>query len=216
MGIMSDDRFEDFLKDAAPDYRTPPATPREEMWGRIQAARRVRSTKRPVEWHPKLWWGVAAGVAALLTVGIAIGRWSVSGVRDANPSVSTTMADATEDQPFFQLVSADYLQQTDLFLSLFRTEAESGAVDSSMAGWAWDLLTTTRLMLASPAGEDVELRPLLEDLELILIQIARYGTAHDESELEFIKQDMNGRDVELRLRARLSAAGDVLPVGGRI
>ncbi len=211
---MNDDRFEDFLKHASQDYRVPPPTPREEMWGRIQAARRLRSAKRPIEANRRLWFGIAAGVAALLTVGIAIGRWSVPAT--SGDGVPAEVAETTDDQPFLQFVSADYLQQTDLFLSLFRTEAESGSVDSSLAGWAWDLLTKTRLMLASPAGEDVELRPLLEDLELILIQIARYGNAGDESELDFIKQDLNGRDVELRLRAKLSAVDGVLPVGGSI
>lgn len=211
-----DDRFEDFLKEAARDYREPPPTPREEMWGRIQAARQLRSARRFTHRSGRPWWGVAAGVAALLMVGIAIGRWSAAGVGESDASGPVTVAEAADDDPFVRLVSAEYLQQTDLFLSLFRTETESGTMDSSLAVWAWDLLTTTRLMLSSPAGEDVELRPLLEDLELILIQIARYGPARDEAELDFIKQDLNGRDVELRLRAKLSAVGSELPVGGQI
>ncbi len=38
---MSEDRFEEFLKDAAADYNRPPETPREEIWARIQEARQA-------------------------------------------------------------------------------------------------------------------------------------------------------------------------------
>jgi hypothetical protein len=43
--------------------------------------------------------------------------------------------------------------------------------------WARDLLTTTRLLLDSPAGADPARRELLETLELVLVQIARLPRA---------------------------------------
>ncbi len=36
---MTDDRFDERLRQAAQDYHRPPATPREELWQRIAAAR---------------------------------------------------------------------------------------------------------------------------------------------------------------------------------
>ena len=50
----------------------PPATPREELWRRITAARAAR--RRVIGLAPALRWGV--GIAAVLALGVAIGRWS--------------------------------------------------------------------------------------------------------------------------------------------
>ena len=73
---MTEDRFDEFLADAAPDYNAPPAgIPRDEMWARIQEARRFqrRQVRRMPAW---LIWGTS--IAAVLTVGITIGRLSLS------------------------------------------------------------------------------------------------------------------------------------------
>lgn len=72
---MSEDRFDEFLRQAARDYNAPPDTPREAMWARIEAERRARAARRtagPV--HRRVWWGVALAVAAALLIGIGIGR----------------------------------------------------------------------------------------------------------------------------------------------
>jgi len=42
---MTDDRFDWVLREAAQDYHRPPDTPREEMWQRIEAARRARRAR---------------------------------------------------------------------------------------------------------------------------------------------------------------------------
>ena len=39
---MTDEKFAEFLQKAAADYRRPPATPREEIWSRIEATRTIR------------------------------------------------------------------------------------------------------------------------------------------------------------------------------
>ena len=39
---MTDDRFDERLRQAAQEYHRPPATPREELWTRIQAERARR------------------------------------------------------------------------------------------------------------------------------------------------------------------------------
>jgi len=85
---MSDEKFEDFIKDAARAYNTPPVrTPREDMWNAIQAKRSagprvvygggvtdIRSARR---FGSKLWWAAAAGLV-LVASGIGIGRWTAS------------------------------------------------------------------------------------------------------------------------------------------
>src|SRR5207302_8867682 len=73
VGVMSDDRFDEWLRQAAQDYHRPPATPREELWTRIAAARAARR-RHVIVVRPTLRWGV--GIAAVLALGVAIGRWS--------------------------------------------------------------------------------------------------------------------------------------------
>lgn len=71
---MTDDNFENFLQRAARDYNAPPSTPRDAMWARIEAERRVRSstaTSHGARVHR--WLMVGAAIAAMLLVGIGIG-----------------------------------------------------------------------------------------------------------------------------------------------
>src|SRR2546422_10719446 len=86
MGVMTDDRFNQWLRDAARDYHRPPATPREELWSRIAAARAARR-QQIVVIRPLLRWGV--GIAAVLALGVAIGRWSATGSPTSSGSAGT-------------------------------------------------------------------------------------------------------------------------------
>jgi hypothetical protein len=85
-------------------------------------------------------------------------------------------------------------------------DGRGGTVE--MASWARDLLTDTRLLLSSPAAEDAATRRLLEDLELVLSQIATIPSARAEEEVELIQDGINQSDVLLRLRA--ATAGPAL------
>src|SRR2546429_2896837 len=70
VGLMTDERFERRLVDAAQDYHRPPATPREEMWRQIVAARQARRRRRVMLRPPPPW---GEGIAAVLALGVAIG-----------------------------------------------------------------------------------------------------------------------------------------------
>src|SRR5437588_792753 len=123
---MTDDRFDERLRQAAQDYHRPPVTPREELWHRI---------------------------AALLTA--------------------------------------------------FHAEARSPSVPAvQFSRQARDLLATTRLMLDSPAANDARLKGLLDDLELVLAQIAQLpaGGGGDREDVQSINQGLDQRSVLLRLR----------------
>ncbi|HEX6536221.1 MAG TPA: hypothetical protein VF041_16640 [Gemmatimonadaceae bacterium] len=85
--MSDDDRFDDFLRNAARDYNAPPPTPRDAMWARIDAERRARAdAARAVEARQlplrRLWWPLAIGIAAALVLGIGIGRWWGAGGRE--------------------------------------------------------------------------------------------------------------------------------------
>ena len=207
---MTDERFERRLVEAAQDYHRPPATPREEMWLQIIAARDARRRRR-VMLRPRLAWGV--GIAAVLAVGVAIGRWTATG----SPRIAA-IASATDRSSAFvyQLAAAQYLTRTEALLTGFRTESRAGAKPPTgqFAVQARDLLCTTRLMLDSPAGRDVRMKSLLEDLELVLAQIAQLPATGDREDLQLINQGLDQRSVLLRLRTANPAGSGSTRVQG--
>src|SRR6266581_3742182 len=66
----------------------------------------------------------------------------------------------------------------------------------------WHRIATTRLMLDSPAANDARLKGLLEDLELVLAQIAQLPArgGGDREDVQSINQGLDQRSVLLRLR----------------
>jgi len=196
-----DPKFEAWLKESAESYHSPLPTPREEMWKRIEAARRH---KQVVEIRPWLRWALAA--AAVLVLGIGIGRVSVQtpqvAVRPLN-SVADTI-DALANQAY-QIAATQYLSRTETFLTAFRADANRSANTARLARQARELLTTTQLMLDSPAARDPRLRSLLEDLELVLMQISLLNPLEDDHDRDLITQGMNQSNVLPKLRSAIPA-----------
>jgi hypothetical protein len=194
-----EDRFEQVLREWAQDYHRPPNTPRDELWRRIAAAREARRRRLVV--RPWLRWGV--GIAAVLALGIGIGRWTAGAGRDRTNALSAAPgADATLA---YRVAAAQYLSRTEALLTGFRTEARAGAPDAQFAAQARDLLSTTRLILDSPAAQDARLRSLLEDLELVLAQIAQLPSSGDSADIQLINQGLEQRSMLLRLRSAIPA-----------
>jgi hypothetical protein len=193
---MTDDRFERMLREAAQDYHRPPATPREEIWHRIAAERAARR-RRAIALRPLLRWGV--GIAAVLVLGVAIGRWSVGGP-DAGRTTAASRADRAPTLAY-RVAAAQYLTRTEALLTGFRAQTQSSGVPiAQLSAQARDLLSTTRLMLDSPAAKDARLKSLLEDLELVLAEIAQLPANGDREDVQQINQGLAQRSVLLRLR----------------
>jgi hypothetical protein len=73
---MNDDRIDELMAEVVRGYNAPGAVPRDEMWARIQAARREqRSTHdAPISRKRWFWPGIGVAAAAVLALGIALGR----------------------------------------------------------------------------------------------------------------------------------------------
>lgn len=196
-----DDRLEDLLTDAARDYHAPPPTPKAEMWQRIEAARRPTAVT-PIRRSPV--WRIPLAVAALLTLGVAIGRitspgtvaTAPAGARSPGGSAATPRAE--RGTVAAQLVTAAHLSQAEMFLTEFNTQAAA----EDFSAQAKNLLTTTRLLLDSKRLKDAGTRKLLEDLELVLVQIATIDPKDRHEELGFIADGL----AQSHLRARLRSA----------
>lgn len=204
---MNDDRFEDMIRQAARDYHRPPDTPRDEMWTAIEAERRRRrAAPRVVVLRPAWRWGI--GMAAVLLVGVAIGRW----IRPVATTTPAAPAVARADQDVaYHLAATQYLGRTEALLAGFGADARAGRLDAQFLVQARDLLTSTRLLLDSPVGRDPHMKPLLEDLELVLAQIALLPTTRDTQDVEFITQGIDQRSVLTRLRTAIPSGPAAAP-----
>lgn len=268
------DEFDERLRRAASEYNRPSETPRERMWAEIRAQRTQRGALRPdTPAYRRPLWYMPAAAAALLVIGIAIGRMyehvttapahprviaahadsgrtpagvhsidSTPKAESVHPAITSaprrdvavappgnpaprrepmTVDTASGSRPYvpnsatmaYRLAVVEHLAGTEAMLTSFRAAAKRGEVDAQITNWARNLLTTTRLLQGSTAQEDPTMKRLLDDLELVLVQIAQYTSAspHRAEELEFIEHSIERRGVIGKLHttipARLGPAG---------
>lgn len=200
---MMEDPLDPRLRDAVAEYNKPPETPREEMWAAIAATRGARQARRPV-WRTLIWGGLAA--AAVLVLGILIGRGlSVTPLTPTGPgSATANPAPASQDNGF-KVAAVQYLSQTEVFLTTFRTDLKQGTLDQSAGRRAQELLSANRLLMDSPAANDPKTKALLQDLELVLAEIAQMTDQTDRTEANMIDDGLEQGGLLPRLRTAVPA-----------
>jgi hypothetical protein len=275
---MNDDQMDELLIQGARDYNAPGAVPRDEMWTRIAAERRARrrvgaSPSRPSPRRVWSWPSVGIAAAALIAVGIGIGRRlerqptvttvaekpvekpavkpkvdstkapedglvkslhdetrktdetvrrlaqsarSAPSAEPANRRVveapSRSAADATQSPDSralaYRLVVLRHLAGSEALITSFRASAKRGEMDAEIAQWSQELLGTTRLLETSPAASDPVMKRLLEDLDLVIAQIAQYSArgTYNAEELDLIEQSINQRGVMTKLRSTTASS----------
>ncbi len=214
---MTDERFDELMRDAAKTYHRPPDAPLDEMWMEIEQRRNDGTVERSnggtrTRWNAIKPW---MALAATLVIGVAIGRASTRsassfGVRKLPARVATTASpsprlDSALSSPY-EAETSKYLGQTTALLIALPSEVKAGRADDQFLARAGDLLTTTRLLLDSPAANDQSMRALFEDLELVLAQVVRLQNNHSRTELDLVNQALEQHDVIPRLR---TAAADL-------
>ncbi|MEP7226015.1 MAG: hypothetical protein ABI785_01525, partial [Gemmatimonadales bacterium] len=218
MTDMLDDRFDDQLRDSARDYNPPPETPREVMWARIQEERNARLERGddgPVErtlpsmvppfprsrvpsFRPLRW---AAGIAAILAIGIGLGRiWAPEPGPTTAPVVATSVAPPHPGDAAYRITATEHLGQSEAFLTLFRASVRRGGNEQLAPATARQLLATNRLLLDSPAASDARTRLLLQDLELVLAEIAQLAPRPSSPDLDLITEGLERGGMMSRLR----------------
>lgn len=215
---------DEVLKAMRADDSRPTETPRAEMWEAIEGSiagtagesvdvvslgegRRSRAAGGPV-WR-RQWTALATAAVALLVLGVGLGRMSV-GPADAPEQVAVE-APAANSARAFRAVAVDHLSRTESVLTMMSSDARAGRVDAEVSLSGRALLRQTRLLLDSPAAEDQVIRELLEDLEVILIQVAQLTPGQFEGgiqgdELDLLNEGLDDKRMMLRIRS-------VLPTG---
>ena len=211
---MKEDELDERTREALRGYRVPPAPPLDAMWERIEERHfgaPVVSLTDHARAHPRRRWAfgspswsvLVAGIAAALILGIGVGRMS----RGIAPVIADNGREGqydywTANAAPYREATTEYLGQTVALLTALPAAARDGQPDARFVTQASDLLTTTRLLLDSPAAEsDPRLKSLLEDLELVLAQLSRLPSEHGGPELNLITQALEQRDVVPRVRA---------------
>jgi hypothetical protein len=214
-----DDRLDDLLRDAAREYNEPPETPREAMWARIVAQRTETAEKaetaEPIAAETSVLplrrlrsirpFRLAAGIAAILALGIGLGRLSVD--RSATKIKPSAVAVETPRRSgvAYRLATTEHLSQAETFLTLFRASVRGRGDERLASATARQLLATNRLLLDSPAGSDARMRLLLQDLELVLAEIAQLSPQSRARDRVLITEGLEQGGVLSRLRTAVPA-----------
>ena len=216
---LSDKEWDDLVR----GVNVPPEVPRERMWQVIDAARQDRrrvvtapglsGRRRPVEF-----WRFAAGLAAVLVIGFALGRFSggtnaPSAVPGAAPAAVAsgdqprpTTNDPRLEREVYRLAAASLFGRADYLLTDFKVRSCAEEDLAAAPALASGMLVQTRLLLDSPAARDPGLREMLEDLELVLAQIGGLSRDNCARDVAWIRQGLRERSTLDRLRM-MSAGG---------
>ena len=131
--------------------------------------------------------------------GVNIVRPPVSSVATGNPATPGSNS-------AYQLTAVQHLSEAEALLTSFRARSTADQqMDAQLGTWARQLLSNTRLLLDSPVANDPQRRPLLEDLELVLVQIVQLSPGSTPQDRELIEKTLQQDHVMTRLRTAIPA-----------
>jgi hypothetical protein len=183
----SDPQFDAWIAQVAPTLNAPGSTPRAEMWDAIRAAQNTARDAQagliPGVTPLRRSWRLMSVIAAALLLGVAIDRLALR--RADHPQVASVPPapapkDSADPTRLYRMAAAQTLTQAEALLIAYRANEvpeRHPAAARQLGIWGREVLSSTRLLLDSPAGTDPQLRPLLDDLELVLVQIIRLSGA---------------------------------------
>jgi len=207
------------LRRIAEGYHPPPPTPREKIWADIEVGLAGHVASGSFRW-PVGWSRLAAAIA-LVAIGFGAGRGLPGSDRSSAAAGTAPTGDGTvavadaEASGRFDREAVDYLTSSGALLASVRSDAREGVVGPGVGPWGRGLLQETRLLLDSPAADDPAMRALLEDLELVLAQVAllsdreRVGEARGREELQLIARGLDRRELLPRIHAVLPGGNEV-------
>lgn len=220
------DRLPDtWLHVARSTYHAPGETPRDEIWRALEArlfpddrgGSDGVSAPSPSRRRRNGWPALLAAASVALLLGVGLGRWSAAPEGPATtavagaPSVAPAAADRAAPprrSTAIRFATARHLSDAEALLSFVAADAREGRTDRDVGVWGRTLLTQTRLLLDSSVSNDPAVRSVLEDLEIVLAQIALLAApdvdaARVRSELDLIARGLSETGVRARIHSVL-------------
>jgi hypothetical protein len=131
---------------------------------------------------------------------------SKTGAQTTAPTRLGGAAESSAALSAYQLTAVRHLSEAEALLTSFRTRSNADQqMDAQLGSWARELLSSTRLLLDSPVANDPQRRPLLEDLELVLVQIVQLSPGSTPQDRELIEKTLQQDHVMTRLRTAIPA-----------
>jgi hypothetical protein len=209
--VPDNEKFEQFLQREVKDYNSPVTPPpADAIWSQIEQD--VAAAIDPVRVRRlntrRTWITVGVGLAAALVIGVALGRWTAdektTQVATA-PKAMTTEDDSARMAAHAQAATMEHLAQTEIFLTAVRADLKAGRTDADLAARSRELLARTRLLLGASTDRSPATEELLQDLELLLAEIAALPTSRPSMDLRLLNETMRQGDVLPRIRTTLPA-----------
>jgi hypothetical protein len=197
--MPDDSKFDEFLRRETSGYDEPVAPPAEAIWAAIeQDVARAIQPRRGVGRATPLWIGIGLALAATLVIGVGLGRWSVASNTARRAGVSRdSLDDSARAAAIAEASVIQYLGDAEVFLTSVRADLKSGRRETDRAARSRQLLTRTRLLLASREARSPAVDLLLRDLELLLAEISALPP--------------DGRSIDERLIDERLQHGTILP-----
>jgi uncharacterized membrane-anchored protein YhcB (DUF1043 family) len=198
---MTEDQFDDIIRTAADHYNVPPVNPPlDAMWAAIESEAFAPKVVPMTTPRRSLMHSPWLRMAAVLVVGIAVGRLSArQGASSRNLKAQPQPATVADAADAYQLPTERFLGQTVTLFASLPKQLQEGRPDSQLVAKANEQLVTLRMLMDSPAASNPRLRALFEDLELVLVQVVQMPKNGSQSEAKLIRQSMQERDVMPRL-----------------
>ncbi len=194
--MIDDQELDVLLDDARHSWRVDPEPPLGEIWERVEAETVARRGARRPGWSMV---GIAA--AAALAVGLAAGHyWSQPAPAKSMSNIAVTAPPAATAGDPNHRAMGDLLGRTAVLLAELPGDTTT-TLGPELALESENLLTRTRLLLDSPVASDARMRALLDDLELVLAQVARLEPAHRTDDLQLIHAALAEHDLVPRIRS---------------
>jgi hypothetical protein len=157
-------------------------------------------------------WRVMSLIAAALLLGVALDRMVLrregASSRVAGSELPGPAASDADPARLYRMAAVQTLTQAEALLTAFRAESAQRNAESmaQLGRWGREILSSTRLLMDSPAGDDPRFQSLLEDLELVLVQIVQLsGAPLDPADRALIDRALEARDLLPRIRTAVPA-----------
>lgn len=199
--MPDDEKFDEFLRDAAKDYNPGTNPPDAAIWAAIESdvAEAIRPKRR------RVWVPVGVGIAATLMIGVAVGRWTSSVAPATHAASQVTPDDSLRRVAHTRAATIEHLGEAEVFLTSVRADVKSGRTDADRAARSRELLARTRLLLGAQGNRPPAVEQLLEDLELLLAEISALPTTRPSIDTKLLDESLRDGNILPRIRATLPA-----------